>query len=594
MATRYRDGLKQWHEVPVATLRAVLEAIGPVPEPVPELAQAPPQAPGVRLEAEPRCYLPPELAAGGRSWGWGVQLYALRSRASWGIGDLGDLAALLRTPDPPGFVLLNPLHAAPPEEASPYMPSSRSFRNPLYLRVEAVPEVEPLDADERAALAALATEGRALNHAAVIDRTAVWALKDEALRRCHAALERRPGRQAAFAAWRARTNGIEEFATFCGLQDAHGRDWRAWPAALHHPDAAAVRRWHEGHPQEVSYHAYLQWLLLEQFRALPRAQEPGSLGVVNDLAVGVAADGFDAWSTQDVLAQGVTIGAPPDVLGPKGQNWGLPAWSPARLAEAGYEPFARTLRANLEGAGGLRVDHVMGLFRLFLIPEGASPSDGTYVRYPTDDLLAVLAAESMRARALVVGEDLGTVAVGVRRRLAAARVLSYRLAWFEREPPAAWPRLALAAVTTHDLPTIAGRFTGDDAAQLRQLNVIPAEQASSARAGEARRNAALLARLEGEGLLAPGERSLGAIAQALHQLLAQTPCMLVAATLEDALLVPDRPNVPGTTSERPNWSLPLPLPLEELLADPRVRTLAGSLAKAVHRAAVPNSAEQGT
>jgi 4-alpha-glucanotransferase len=542
VATGYHDGLGQWHEVSVDTLRTVLEAVGPPPSP----------SPGPSAAA--RCRLPPDLEAGGRAWGWAVQLYALRSETSWGIGDLGDLASLLRASDPPGFVLLNPLHARTPGDPSPYAPSSRRFRDPLYIRVEAVPELAALSPDARAEVSALAKAGRDLNRAAVIDRAAVWGLKHDALWRCYQALARAgsglAGRRDAFAAWRARTEGVEEFAAF----SAAGR---------HDP----------------GYQAWLQWVLEEQLRALP--WPPGSIGVINDLAIGFSPDGFDAHSMREVLAEGVTIGAPPDLLAPQGQNWGLSAWAPGRLAAAGYEPFASTLRASLEGAGGLRVDHVMGLFRLFLIPSGAPPAEGTYVRCPAEELLGILAAESARADALVVGEDLGTVEPGVRERLAAARVLSYRLAWFEREPPAEWPRLALAAVTTHDLPTIAGRFAAGDA-------VEPDADA------EGRAKAALLDRLEGEGVLAPGERAVGQIADALHGLLARTPCMLVAASLDDAVLAVERPNLPGTTgAQRPNWSRPLPLQLEDLLADPRVRALAGRLSEAVRRRPNEEPAEQG-
>jgi 4-alpha-glucanotransferase len=639
IATSYTDAGGRRHEVPEATLRAVLEAMGPAPEPTPwppvvvartgrghgwrppagepaavVLASGgerplPPELPGDLpagrhrvvgrsgatdlLVAPARCHLPASLEAGGRAWGWAAQLYALRSQASWGMGDLGDLGGLLAATAPLGasFTLLNPLHAAAPQEPSPYYPSSRVFRNPLYLRVEDVPELAALGPAERARVGELAGQGRALLHRDRIDRRAVYRLKDEALRLAHAGLARLPGRRAGLAAYRAATGHLDRYATFCALQHAHGRDWRRWPAAYRHPAGPQVAAFGARHGDEVGYHAWLQWLLDEQLAAASAAgrRGPGNpegvprstfLGVVNDLAIGFAAAGYDAWSFQDELARGVSVGAPPDPLGPHGQDWGLPAFVPDRLAAGGYEPFARTIRAGMAHAGGLRIDHVMGLFRLFWIPEGTDPVEGTYVRYPADDLLGVLAAESVAAGALVVGEDLGTVEPGVRERLADEGVLSYRLAWFEQGPDggrrraADYPRLALAAATTHDLPTVAGFFSGSDLEHLREIGVAGEGEE---RARQEAQRASLRRLLEAEGLLDPAEDDVGAIVAAIYGFLARTPAMLVTATLEDAVEAPDRPNVPGTVDQRPNWSLPLPVRLEELIGDPRVRRLASIL-----------------
>jgi len=261
---------------------------------------------------------------------------------------------------------------------------------------------------------------------------------------------------------------------------------------------------------------------------------------------------------------------------------------PDRLAEGGYGPFAQTIRAGMAHAAGLRIDHVMGLFRLFWIPDGAEPAQGTYVRYPADDLLGVLALESAAAQAVVVGEDLGTVEDGVRERLAAEGVLSYRLAWFEHGPDglrrraADYPRLALAATTTHDLPTVAGFFSGTDLGHLRDIGV--ATPGGPEQADQEAQRESLCRLLEDEGLLAPGDRSVPAIVAALYGFLTRTPAMLVAATLEDAVEAHDRPNVPGTIDQRPNWSLPLPVPLDDLAADPRVRRLAGILSEGTTQA----------
>ena len=543
----------------------------------------------VLVVAPDRCHLPPLLEQGGRAWGWAAQLYAVRSRASWGIGDLGDLAGLLATTGRlgAGFALLNPLHAASPDESSPYNPSSRMFRNPLYLRVGAVPELAALAPGERDRVEELDRSGLGLLDHDRIDRAAVYRLKDEALRLAHGATARLPCRRAGLAAYRAATDNLEQFATFCALQQVHGRNWRDWPAAYRHPARAEVTAFGEQHRDEVDYHAWLQWLLDQQLAAVPST--PDGLGVLNDLAIGFAPDGFDAWSFQDDLAPGMTVGAPPDPLGPHGQDWGLPAFVPDRLAAGAYGPFAQTIRAGMAHAAGLRIDHVMGLFRLFWIPEGAEPAQGTYVRYPADDLLGILALESLRAGALVVGEDLGTVEQGVRERLAAEGVLSYRLAWFERDPEhpdrrrraADYPRLALTAATTHDLPTVAGFFSGSDLDHLCDIGVVAGDRSAEAAAEQAGEVESLCRLLEDEGVLAAGERDPGALIAAVHAFLARTPAMLVAATLEDAVGATDRPNVPGTVDERPNWALPLPLAVEDLATDPRVRRLAEILSNGV-------------
>ena len=634
IATSFTDAAGRRYVVSEATLEAVLEAMGPAPattawppvvvtrtgrqvtwrppegEPatlVLETGQErplPAELPGdlppgwhrvqgrtgatTLVVAPGRCHLPAELEGGGRAWGWAAQLYAVRSRASWGIGDLGDLAGLLAATAPlgAGFALLNPLHAAMPTEPSPYNPSSRVFRNPLYLHIEDVPELAGLDPRDRARVEALARAGQTLLDKDRIDRPAVYRLKDEALRLAQAALGRAPGRRDGLAAYRAATPNLERFATFCALQHVHGQDWRTWPAAYRHPGRPEVGAFGEQHHLEVAYHAWLQWLLDEQLAAVRPGW--GQLGVVNDLAIGFAPDGFDAWSFQDELAAGMSVGAPPDPLGPRGQDWGLPAFVPDRLTAGGYAPFAQTIRAGMAHAAGLRIDHVMGLFRLFWIPEGAEPAQGTYVRYPADDLLGVLALESAAAQALVVGEDLGTVEPGVRERLAAEGVLSYRLAWFEHGPAdgrrraADYPRLALAATTTHDLPTVAGFFSGTDIDHLYDIGV--ATPGGPEQADQEAQRESLCRLLEEEGLLAPDERSVPAIVAALYGFLARTPSMLVAATLEDAVESHDRPNVPGTIDQRPNWSLPLPVLLDDLAADPRVRRLAGILSEGTTQA----------
>ena len=635
VATGFHDGTGRWHDVSETTLAAVVEGLGePAADPdwppvlvayrgrplgrkpwrgAPvsvvlesgEECPLPAYLPGdlpdgyhrivgrtgstALVVVPPRCHLPPSLVRGGRVWGWAVQVYALRSRTSWGVGDLGDLAALaadrsLRG----GFTMVNPLNV-PPTAAHPglYRPSTRLFRNPLYLDVEQVPECAALRGPVRDRFDRLAAAGRRLTRQDLIDRPAVLAIKDEALRLGFTALDALPARRSAFEAWRAGAPMIDTFAAFRVLQGVHGDDWRVWPAELRAYSGTAVADLLGRHADEARYQAWLQWLLETQLAAVPTA----AVGVISDFPIGVARGGFDAWAFGGDMARGLTVGAPPDAFAPHGQDWRQATFSPVRLTATAYAPFVRSLRVVLTGAGGVRIDHVMGLSRLFLIPDGGSPADGTYVRFPFEDLLGVLALESHRAGALVVGEDLGTVEPGVRDRLAAANVLSSRVMWFERHPhdaalprPAAdYPPLAVATVGTHDLATVAGEFTDADLHEQHDLGLVSAEQFGAAREGGRHRQRQLLDLLRREGLLADGEVDVTAVTLACHLLLARTPAMLVAVRLEDALEVLWRTNMPGTSREqRPlNWSSPLPALLEDLSGDPRVARLVAALRAAV-------------
>ncbi|GIH96032.1 4-alpha-glucanotransferase [Planobispora siamensis] len=504
-----------------------------------------------------RCHLP-----GRRAWGWAAQLYATRSRDSWGIGDLADLGRLARWAADEcraGFLLVNPLHATAPVapiQASPYFPASRRFRNPVYLRVEEVPGAGRAGADLQEA----AARGRELNRRRHIDRDAVWRLKLaalEAIWRCAP-----PGPE--FDQWRARQgDGLREFATWCTLAEQYGGNWRIWPQEYRHPAGPAVGRFAREHADRVRFHAWLQWLTERQL-----TENASGVTLIQDLPVGVDPGGADAWSWQDLLAQGVSVGAPADEFNTEGQDWGLPPFVPWKLRRAGYRPFADSIRATVAAAGGLRIDHVMGLFRLWWVPSGAGAGQGAYVRYPAADLLDIVALESHRAGALVIGEDLGTVEPGVRETLAEYGVLSYRLLWFEQDDPATWPEHAMAAVTTHDLPTVAGLWDGSDLEAQRRLGLEPNEESS----GAVRRR---LARGGGLDAGAGGEEAV----LAAHQLMARAPSVLLSATLDDALAEPERPNIPGADDQRPNWCLALPVPLEELQSAPLPRKLAAVLAE---------------
>jgi 4-alpha-glucanotransferase len=507
-----------------------------------------------RLIVSPgRCWLPEQ-----RAWGWAVQLYATRSRESWGIGDLADLRSIRRmaADQGAGFVLINPLHAVAPipeQEASPYLPATRRFLNPIYLRVSEVPGADTVDLEEDA--------GRALGDGELIDRDAIWARKREVLMRIFFA----HGGGEAFGRWREEQGQqLQDWATWAAVTEEHGADWHTWPEELRRPGSPALAGYVEQHGAVVGFHAWLQWALELQLTAAT-----DGMTVIQDLPIGFAGGGADAWTWQDVLADGVSVGAPPDAFNSQGQDWGSPPLIPWRLRDADYEPFIQSIRATIAGAGGLRIDHVMGLFRLWWVPRDGSAADGAYVRYPAEDLLDIVALESHRAQALVVGEDLGTVEDGVREAMAEHGVLSYRLLWFEDDEPAAWPAEAMAAISTHDLPTVAGLWSGSDVEEQREQGTGTDEELERGRTS-------LLAHLPG----LPEDASSAEAVEQAHRLLAQAPSLLLSATLDDAVGEPRRPNMPGA-ADRPNWSLPLPVPVEDLPGHPLLQAVARTLADGV-------------
>ena len=326
----------------------------------------------------------------------------------------------------------------------------------------------------------------------------------------------------------------------------------------------------EGYARHVTadrarFHAWLQWLCDRQL-----ANASSSLRIIQDLPIGVDANGFDAWAWQDVLALGVTVGAPPDELNQLGQDWSLPPFVPWRLTDAGYGPFIETVRASLATGGGLRVDHVMGLSRLWWIPSGCGPAEGAYVHYRAADLLAIVALESHRAEAVVVGEDLGTIEEAFRDALANHNLLSYRLLWFEKDDPSQWPAMAMAAVTTHDLPTVTGLWDGSDLQTQRRLGLDPNVDSLTEIAD----------RLATTAGLPPDAQPIEAVTAAYRQL-SRAPSVLLAATLDDMVAETERPNMPGAGRQRPNWSIALPATLESLTSAPAVGVVAGLLSAAV-------------
>ncbi|GGY30826.1 4-alpha-glucanotransferase [Streptomyces omiyaensis] len=552
-----------------------------------------------------------------RAYGLLVQLYSLLSERSWGMGDLGDLRELVSwagRAHGAGFVQVNPLHAGvpgAPSDPSPYRPSSRRFPDPVHLRIEQIPEYAHLAAgrrDELDRILAAAAELResVLGKGAAVDRDAVWALKLRALELV-AGVEPGPGRRADFHDFLAeRGRALEDHATHQALAERHGPHWRSWPEALRTPDgAAAVVRADAELTARVDFHCRLAWLTDRQLaEAADAAREAGMpVGIVHDLAVGVHPEGSDVWARQGDFATGMSVGAPPDAFNSRGQDWGLPPWRPDALAAAGYAPYRGLLRELLRHAGALRIDHVMGLFRLWWVPEGREPTEGTYVRYDAEAMLAVLVLEAHRAGALVVGEDLGTVEPGVREALAARGVLGTSVLWFERDwdgggaplPPEAWRADCVATVTTHDLPSTAARLSGDHVLLRHRLGLLGGDLARE-RAADAAETAEWRGVLQRLGLLPEGPGDEEAEIRALHRFLARTPARMVGVWLPD--LVGDRrpQNLPGTWDEYPNWRLPVagpggqPLTLERIAASPRAHALLRTAAEGVGARTAPPGA----
>ena len=522
-----------------------------------------------------RCYLPPVLAHGGRRFGLAAHLYTLRRSGDQGIGDFSTLAAIgAGTAAVGGAVIgLNPLHALFPENrehASPYSPSDRRFLDPIYVDVAALPFLADLP-EVRAALAAEAGAFADLRRTGAVDYPGVWAAKRRVLVAADAALAKVPADHPAATAFMAFVAAggqeLRRFATFEAISAAYPqRSWRDWPEALRQPDSRAVRDFAGRSAKAVRLSAFMQWVADLQLAAADAgARAAGlSLGFYRDLAVGTAPMGAEAWSEQDLLMTGVSVGAPPDPFSVEGQNWGLPPPNPVAMMAEGFAGFSALLRANMRHAGALRIDHVLGLNRLFLIPDGGRATEGAYLAYPRSDLLGITALESQTAECLVVGEDLGTVPDGVREAMEARGLLSYRVLWFERDgeafrPPSAYPSLAAACVSTHDLPTLAGWWIGADIAERLVLGLSDPSAAAAAQAARRREKDCVLAALAAEGLIAsaaaydPAAALHPALAGAIHAFIGATACLLDLVQADDLAGETVAVNLPGTDAERPNW-----------------------------------------
>ncbi|HEY2642005.1 MAG TPA: 4-alpha-glucanotransferase [Streptosporangiaceae bacterium] len=619
IAASYENWRRECVEVPAETLAAilgVLEDNGKTPETfgtgataavqgaaVTDTKPAPPAAspaPAARVAA------PAAAAAQGstpdtarpvvpraRQWGFTVQLYSVRSRDSWGHGDLHDLADMAKWSAAQlgaGFVLVNPLHAAepvPPVSNSPYLPMTRLFTSPLYLRPEDVPEYANLSAADRRAVRELARPLRAANLTAdLIDRDAVWRAKREALMRIRQ-VPLTASRQAAYDGFRAeRGRDLEHWTAWCALAERHGPDWRRWPPEL--ADRRSAEQAVRSDPElsgAADFHAWLQWHADEQLAAAQEVAKSAGMahGIIHDLAVGVHPGGSDAWAHPELLVPGFSVGAPPDGFNQLGQDWGQPPWQPRHLATAGYRPLEELFEATLRHGSGLRVDHVMGLMRLWWIPAGQRPDRGAYVSYDHRASVAALAGAAARASAVAIGEDLGTVDPWISDYLAEHDILGTMMIWFASDPdgnplpPQQWRRDCMATVGTHDVPPVSGFVTGDQVtvrSRLGLLNTSEERERAQARATLERWRAAL----EGQGLLAPGHPAGPAeFTVAMYGYLRRTPALLLGVSLADAVGDVRTQNVPGTSDEYPNWRIPLcdgeqhPVLIEDLPDSPLLR-----------------------
>lgn len=558
---------------------------------------------GETLQSETRlivcpdqAWVPPDLAAGGKAAGIAISLYGLRSARNWGCGDFTDLTKVIDwvAEDLGGsFISLNPLHAIAnrqPFNTSPYLPASVFFRNPIYIDVEAVEEFA-CSQRARALFESPETQAelRALREAPFVEYERVYSLKLRLLQVAFESfLERRQAGSARAAAFEehCRQEGalLENYATYCALDEwIHARrpdvwTWPDWPEEYRDPDSPAVREFREANRERILFHKYLQWLAETQLaEAQQHARRKGlGIGLYHDLALATDRCGFDLWAFRSFYASRCRVGAPPDDFAPKGQDWGFPPPNAERHREDGYRVFADTIRRNCRSGGALRIDHVMRLFRLFWIPDGMEAADGAYVRENHEDLLRIVALESVRQKALIVGEDLGTVEPSFREALARYGILSYRLFYFERNSdgefraPEEYPRQALVSATTHDLPTLAGYWIARDIDARREAGLLAGEDAWRARREAEKQK--ILDVLHRAGLLpdwfprnaAEVPELSGELHNAITGFLASTPSMLMVLNQEDLLKETEQQNLPGSTWQYPNWRRKTRFTVEEL------------------------------
>jgi len=587
------------------TKRALLRVLGVAAADEAEIARSLQSAPQRIADdrataADARCFMPGWLA-GGRVWGITCQLYGLRSDRNWGIGDFEDLARLAELAASTGadFIGVNPLHAlflADPSRISPYSPSSRRFLNPLYIALDKTPYAVP--ADREAAAATRASE--------FVNYSEVTRLKRRALDEAYRVFKRsEPEAMTRFTEFcAARGAPLVRFALYEALSEdlvgqGYPAGWPGWPEAYRKADADAVRQFGQDNADRIAFHMWLQWLAETQLRhAQERALAAGMrIGLYLDLAVGVAPDGADTWSEPDTVLGQARLGAPPDMLHQGGQDWGLAPLSPTALTARHCEPLKDVLDELMRSAGAVRIDHAMGLKRLYLIPQEIEASNGAYLTYPLGDMLRVLAEVSQARRTIVIGEDLGTVPEGFREVMHEAEIQGYRVFYFEREgdarfrAPADYAHRALACISTHDLPTLRGWWAGSDIDENARVGI--ASPASAAQAREARANdrCRLLAALNECGLLPPSMEGVlhgtrpcpddlpETVVVTTHTLLAKSASRMFAVQIEDLAGKLEQANLPGTVDEHPNWRRKLPMTLDEIAATELFRAVTSAVAR---------------
>ena len=551
--------------------------------------------------APDKAYMPPELAAG-KTWGLSVNLYSVRSSRNWGIGDLTDLKQTVTwiAGLDGGFVGINPLHATTncrPYGVSPYSPISRLYRNFIYLDISGIPEVM----ESGKAQSILASEGfkQSLNDLRdqdLIDYDQIAVMKEMVLRQAfdlfyekHYKSDSRRGTDfERFVAEEGEM--LESFSLFLALRDylLHEqklRCWLEWPAEYMSPLTDAIQSFKKEHEDLILFYKYIQWLidcqLKEVAQQISRLAMP--VGLYHDLAFGSVADGSDAWNYQNIVAAGIEVGAPPDDFNPDGQNWGFPPLIPERIREAGYDFFIQTIRKNMKYFGALRIDHALGMFRLFWIPRGLAAKEGAYVTYPSEDLLRIISLESVRNKTMVIAEDLGTITGDARSKLSRFNMLSYRLLYFERNypdpsftTPDRYPATALCAITTHDLPTLHGYWTGKDIEVKRELGMYQDDIMLQRHLNDrARDRFLILDALKSQGIIpndAPSDPAMvpdmsRELCIALYEYLARTPCKLLSVSLDDVIGTLNQQNMPGILDTYPSWRHKISRTLDQLSAD---------------------------
>lgn len=571
--------------VPDETKRLILSRIGVDPD-------APPSGPPAPSElAAPEgvsCYCPDWLFD---APGWGIfcQLYELRSSRDWGIGDLRDLRDLTGIVAAAGadFLGINPMHAlfpGDPGRRSPFSPSNRRFLNPIYIAVDDVPGAPP-------------TYDPALAAARAADAVDYVAVMQSKLAALHDVFSRQPyatgayGRAAHDTFRDAGGEALRRHALFDALSlamvaEGHGAGWTDWPDEMRDANSRAVAAFAEKNRHDVDFHLWLQWIASVQLDAArDAAREAGMrIGLYLDLAVGEAPDGSATWGAPDLTLSDLTIGAPPDVFATHGQNWALSAPSPRALADRDFAPFRQMIEAQLSHAGALRIDHAMALWQLFLIPRDMSPSAGAHLRYPFKDLVSVLAEQSHRHGAVIIGEDLGFVPEGFRDAMSEARILAYRILYFEQDehgfkPAADYPRIALACLSTHDLPTLSRWWQAEDVTLRRQHGLVDPVTSDEHIRHRSRECVSLIRVLEAAGALLPGQASAAEadmpdeVLVAAHRFMARTPCLLAGVRLADLVGPADPTNLPGTVEDYPNWKLRSPVPIEGIAEAPAFRAV---------------------